>query len=298
MQHASAGDLGRHHLAEVGFAHVDQELIGDGARGMDDAPHRAPALPVVPVQPGPYLLAVGDVDADGAYVRTEAFDPADHLDRRELRIGCGQLRPGAPRRHRGAAEQSDVPRAVFCQVRGHHAAERTRTSGDHVGRVGSELGGKGPGQPAARAQPGNQHRAAPKRDLVLVGRVVEQLPADERSDVGLAAARRRLAVDVDEATPVLGELLMAEHAAQSPHRRLAHTGHRRAPGRLRVRGDHEQPRRDGLPRRQRLDQPQHREGAELITPLPGHVQRPAVDDAGQVTVAVEVGVHQHPNLFR
>ena len=160
VQYAGAGDLGRHHLGEVGFAHVDQELIGDGARRVDDASHRPPTLPVVPVQPGPHLLAVGDVDADGADVRTEAFDPADHLGRRELRIRCGQLRPGAPRRHGGAAEQSDVSRSAFRQICGHHAAERARTSGDDVGRVGRELGGKGPGQPTARPQPGNQHRAA------------------------------------------------------------------------------------------------------------------------------------------
>ena len=130
-----------------------------------------------------HLLAVGDIDTGGGDLDTEAFDRPDRGDGREVGVIFSQCRPTASRWDDASAQQRDVPCSTFGEVGGHHAAERSCSAGDDIGRIRGELGGERFRQAAARAQPRDEGRSAADRDLIF-GPVVEKVLADARGGFG------------------------------------------------------------------------------------------------------------------
>lgn len=134
-------------------------------------------------------------------------------------IGLGQLGPALSRGQWAAAQQRDVPGAAFREVGGDDPAERARSAGDDVRGIGGEFGGERSGEAAAEPQSRNECGVGTKGDLIL-GDGPDQVCAD-----ALGGADGVIGpVDVDEATPALGELLMTDDTAQPPQRCLVDSG--------------------------------------------------------------------------
>src|ERR1700733_3543899 len=130
-------------------------------------------------QPGFDLVGFGDVDTGGGYSGTELLDLADHVNGRLMHVVAGQLRPLLSRRDLASRQQCNMSCSAFGQVGSHDAAEGPRSTGDDVGRVGTEFGWEGPRQARAQAETRDVHRAVPDGDLIF-GILRENVLADAR----------------------------------------------------------------------------------------------------------------------
>ena len=110
-----------------------------------------------------------------------------------------------------SAQQCDVPCSAFGQIGGHDAAERSGPARDDIGPIRCELGGEGPRQARAWTQAWHECRLAADRDLIF-GAAVEKVLADALARLSAIVS----AVDVDEAAPEVGELLVTDDSAQPP----------------------------------------------------------------------------------
>ena len=142
------------------------------------------------------------------------------------------------------------------------AAERSRSTGDDVGRIGSEFGREGFREIDARAQARDVCRVATDCHLIF-GLRAEDLPADADCRGGAVVC----VIDVDEAAPVLGKFLMADDAAESPNGGLVDGAQCGSGSGLRIGGDEVEPGVDGVLLCERLDESKNGEGSELFVPV-------------------------------
>jgi hypothetical protein len=259
-------------------------LVVDGPGGVHDAADRRAPLTDVVVQPRLHLIGVGDIDARDRHARTEAFGFADRVDRRPMRVGIRKQRPPAPWGDLASAQQGDMPRPSLGEVGRDDAAQRSGPTGDDIRRIGREFGREGFGEVAARAQPRHELHAPPDGDLILAA-FIQNVFAGERGGLAIADA-----VDVDEPAPVLDEFLVADDSAESPDGRLLNGRRFVWQYRLSVGGQQVEAGRNGFVVREGLEQMQYRENADVLIRfvVGADVQRPAVDDPGEVTLQVEV----------
>ena len=152
-----------------------------------------------------------------------------------------------------------MTRSAFGQVGSHDAAEGPGSTGDDVGRVGSEFGGKGWRQARARAETRDVHRATPDGDLIL-GILRENVLADARCGLRVVVG----IVDVDQSAPSVDELLVADDAPEPPNRGLFESESFGSTCGLRVGGDHVKPRRHGVVLCEGFGEMQDRENTEMI----------------------------------
>ena len=141
VQHTGAGDLRRHHVGEVGFGHVHQKPVVDRSCGVDDSADRPASVSDVAHSARSFTWSASVISTLAVVTRApRLLDLADRVDGRVMPVVVRQHRPLVSRRDLASAQQCNMTCAAFGQVGGHDAAEGSGSTGDDVGRVGSEFG--------------------------------------------------------------------------------------------------------------------------------------------------------------
>src|SRR6201995_3773668 len=176
------------------------------------------------------------------------------------------------RRDLGSRQQCNMTCSAFGQVGSHNAAEGPDSTGNDVGRVGSEFGWESLRQARARAETRDVGSAAPDGDLILAI-LRENVLADARCRLRVVVG----VVDVDQSAPSVDELLVADDAPEPPNRGLFDGESFGATYGLCVSRDHVKPRRHGVVLREGFGEMQDCENTKMVVHF---TRRPGVTAVG------------------